>query len=103
MKIIALGLMAGLAVFVSAASAHGGRTNAEGCHNERATGSYHCHGRKAPPRKVDYLAADAQPASGGPAYRNCPAARAAGAAPVYRGEPGYGTHLDGDGDGVGCE
>ncbi|WP_366521496.1 excalibur calcium-binding domain-containing protein [Micropruina sp.] len=36
-------------------------------------------------------------------YRNCSAARAAGAAPVYRGEPGYGRHLDRDGDGVGCE
>ncbi|GAB3228277.1 hypothetical protein GCM10027447_20280 [Glycomyces halotolerans] len=36
-------------------------------------------------------------------YENCDAARAAGAAPVYRGDPGYGKHLDRDGDGVGCE
>ena len=36
-------------------------------------------------------------------YKNCSAARAAGAAPVYRGQPGYGTHLDKDRDGVGCE
>ncbi|SKA92148.1 excalibur calcium-binding domain-containing protein [Sporosarcina newyorkensis] len=36
-------------------------------------------------------------------YKNCTAARAAGAAPVYRGDPGYGKHLDRDGDGVGCE
>lgn len=36
-------------------------------------------------------------------YQNCSAARAAGAAPVYRGEPGYGSHLDRDNDGVGCE
>ena len=36
-------------------------------------------------------------------YANCAAARAAGAAPVYRGDPGYGSHLDRDGDGVGCE
>jgi hypothetical protein len=36
-------------------------------------------------------------------YKNCTAARAAGAAPVYRGEPGYASHLDRDGDGVGCE
>lgn len=36
-------------------------------------------------------------------YRNCDAARAAGAAPVYRGQPGYGSHLDRDGDGIGCE
>jgi len=37
------------------------------------------------------------------AYANCTAARAAGAAPVYRGSPGYGTHLDRDGDGIGCD
>lgn len=36
-------------------------------------------------------------------YQNCTAARAAGAAPVYSGDPGYGPHLDRDGDGVGCE
>lgn len=36
-------------------------------------------------------------------YKNCTAARAAGAAPVYRGQPGYGKHLDRDNDGVGCE
>ena len=26
------------------ANAHGGRTNAEGCHNDRKNGGYHCHG-----------------------------------------------------------
>ncbi|NYF13909.1 hypothetical protein HDC34_002203 [Pseudoclavibacter sp. JAI123] len=36
-------------------------------------------------------------------YKNCTAARDAGAAPVYAGEPGYGPHLDRDGDGIGCE
>ncbi len=36
-------------------------------------------------------------------YENCDAARDAGAAPVHAGEPGYGSHLDRDGDGVGCE
>jgi hypothetical protein len=36
-------------------------------------------------------------------YENCDAARAAGAAPVHRGDPGYARHLDRDGDGVGCE
>ncbi|MEN0030923.1 MAG: excalibur calcium-binding domain-containing protein, partial [Pseudomonadota bacterium] len=30
-------------------------------------------------------------------------ARAAGAAPVRRGDPGYGPHLDRDNDGIGCE
>ncbi|HET6392883.1 MAG TPA: excalibur calcium-binding domain-containing protein [Blastococcus sp.] len=36
-------------------------------------------------------------------FKNCDAARAAGAAPVRIGQPGYGTHLDRDGDGIGCE
>lgn len=36
-------------------------------------------------------------------YPNCAAARAAGAAPLYRGNPGYSTKLDRDGDGVACE
>jgi hypothetical protein len=36
-------------------------------------------------------------------YANCTAAEAAGAAPIYRGQPGYRPELDGDGDGVACE
>lgn len=36
-------------------------------------------------------------------YPNCRAARAAGAAPLYVGQPGYGAHMDGDGDGIACE
>jgi hypothetical protein len=41
--------------------------------------------------------------SGSVYYANCDAARAAGAAPVHRGDPGYAPHLDRDGVGVGCE
>ncbi|GEB65055.1 hypothetical protein SAT01_25030 [Sinomonas atrocyanea] len=36
-------------------------------------------------------------------YANCAAARAAGAAPLYAGQPGYSTKLDRDRDGVACE
>jgi hypothetical protein len=35
-------------------------------------------------------------------YENCDAVRAAGAAPIRRGEPGYRSGLDRDGDGEGC-
>ena len=42
-----------------------------------------------------------QPQQGG--YRNCSEARAAGAAPLYRGQAGYSSRLDRDGDGVACE
>ena len=36
-------------------------------------------------------------------YPSCNAARAAGAAPIYRGQPGYREEMDGDGDGIACE
>lgn len=36
-------------------------------------------------------------------YKNCDAVRAAGADPIYEGEPGYSRKLDRDGDGIGCE
>ncbi|MFD6244676.1 excalibur calcium-binding domain-containing protein [Streptomyces roseolus] len=38
-----------------------------------------------------------------PHYANCTAVRAAGADPIRRGDPGYGSHLDRDGDGIACE
>ncbi|CAN5395911.1 DUF1524 domain-containing protein [soil metagenome] len=46
------------------------------------------------------------PVVGAPAtvtYANCDAVRAAGAAPIHVGDPGYATKLDRDGDGIGCE
>ena len=36
-------------------------------------------------------------------YANCKAAKAAGAAPLYRGDPGYSEDLDRDEDGIACE
>ena len=36
-------------------------------------------------------------------YPGCNAARAAGAAPIHAGEPGYREEMDGDGDGIACE
>jgi len=36
-------------------------------------------------------------------YANCAEVRAAGAAPIRRGDPGYSSKLDRDGDGVACE
>lgn len=36
-------------------------------------------------------------------YQNCTDARAQGAAPVYKNDPGYYPALDRDGDGIGCE
>ncbi|MFC3077969.1 excalibur calcium-binding domain-containing protein [Phenylobacterium terrae] len=84
------------------ASAHPGGLDAQGCHTNRKTGDRHCHGRSAadgdrPTAATRNLSAPAT------AFRNCDAARAAGAAPVRRGDPGYGAHLDRDNDGIGCE
>ncbi|OBH83969.1 hypothetical protein A5681_19910 [Mycobacterium scrofulaceum] len=36
-------------------------------------------------------------------YPNCKAACADGVAPIYRGQPGYRSGLDRDGDGIACE
>lgn len=40
---------------------------------------------------------------GSPYYANCAAARAAGVAPLHKGDPGYRAGLDRDGDGIACE
>jgi len=45
----------------------------------------------------------ARPSNSSVYYPNCAAARAAGAAPIYRGQPGYRPALDRDNDGVACE
>lgn len=46
---------------------------------------------------------DRHAASSSVYYRNCAEARSAGAAPIYRGQPGYRPEMDGDGDGIACE
>lgn len=107
-----IGVAATMALFFVGSSpvfAHGGGLNSQGCHNNRKTGDYHCHrASPAPLPASDYQSKgsntlDEKPAPSSQVYRNCAAARAAGAAPVRRGDPGYGSHLDRDNDGVGCE
>lgn len=55
-----------------------------------------------PPAPV-YVEQAPAPAAPSAYYPNCAAARAAGAAPLYAGSPGYSTSLDRDRDGVACE
>ena len=57
----------------------------------------------APSREPAPTPPPAAPAAPDVPFRNCTEAREAGAAPVHRGDPGYGPHLDRDGDGIGCE
>ncbi len=45
----------------------------------------------------------APPAAPATPYADCAAVRAAGAAPIREGDPGWNAALDRDGDGVGCE
>ncbi|MFC5064442.1 excalibur calcium-binding domain-containing protein [Actinomycetospora atypica] len=45
---------------------------------------------------------DPAPAPSSAYYKNCAAAKAAGAAPLHTGDPGYSSKLDRDGDGVAC-
>ncbi|MGE0666921.1 MAG: excalibur calcium-binding domain-containing protein [Sphingomonadales bacterium] len=89
-------------LFSAFAQAHPGGLNAEGCHNNRKTGEYHCHRGRSTPQPVFNEPRRAVPPNGG-AFRNCSEARMSGAAPVRAGVPGYGRHLDRDGDGIGCE
>lgn len=100
MRLPSIILLLGSSLIVSVPSrvaAHPGGLNAEGCHNNRKTGEYHCHGSGGAPSKV------LRAISGAVSFRNCSEARAAGAAPIYRGQPGYAGHLDRDGDGIACE
>ena len=111
-----------LAIPPSAALAHSGRTNAEGCHNDRVHGGYHCHGGSrlsfmptvkakrsyAARRRTQSLGRQIERRveslfNGNRAFANCSEARALGMAPVRAGQSGYARHLDRDGDGIGCE
>ena len=94
--------------------AHGGGLNGDGCHVNRKTGDYHCHRGGANPPLASSAYAPIRNVQSGQAltrlsergagpFANCAEARAAGAAPVRLGDPGYGSHLDRDNDGIGCE
>ncbi len=83
----------------SPALPHGG-VDAQGCHTERRTGQRHCH--ETPDSASAPVQAPARAAVGS-YYPNCAAVRAAGRAPLRRGEPGYRSGLDRDNDGIACE
>jgi hypothetical protein len=89
-----------VSVPIASSSAHSGGLDARGCHHNRKTGGYHCHRGSA--SSEDRTQRLLPGATDGP-FRNCAEARAAGAAPVRAGDPGYSRRLDRDGDGVGCE
>jgi hypothetical protein len=49
---IALVYLLILLTLPTAAFAHGGGLNKEGCHNNRKTGDYHCHRKRAPKQET---------------------------------------------------
>ena len=53
--------------------------------------------------QVGFSSQDNQAASQNIYFKNCSEAKAAGAAPLYQGEPGYRPQLDRDKDGIACE
>lgn len=53
--------------------------------------------------QVGFSSQDNQAASQDIYFNNCSEAKAAGAAPLYQGEPGYRPKLDRDNDGIACE
>jgi hypothetical protein len=60
-----------------------------------------CPGEPVPaPATVDVPAGTSTPQA---PFADCAAARAAGAVPLHRGDPGWSGAMDGDGDGVACE
>ena len=93
-----------LTLIPGSAYAHGGGLDSRGCHTNRKTGEYHCHGGAAAPApRAAATLSGARAVRSDVQYANCTEARAAGAAPVRRGDPGYSPKLDRDGDGIGCE
>lgn len=57
----------------------------------------------APAPAAPAAPAPAAPPAGNVYYQNCDAVRAAGAAPIYPGDPGFQPKFDRNNDGVGCE
>lgn len=107
----------------TSSTAHSGRTNAQGCHNDNRNGGYHCHG--APARSAPNIPAQRAPAVGQtnsttsanchPSYSGClrrdagdyDCAGGSGNGPNFTGRVqvlGFDEFdLDRDGDGWGCE
>ena len=59
--------------------------------------------RSQPVATPSQTAPSPQPAPSGPNFSSCKEARAAGYSHMRRGEPGYASHLDRDGDGIACD
>ena len=81
--------------------AHGGRTNSEGCHTNRKTGEYHCHGqkKKSTTNKSNYTSSS----SGYDCSRKYCKYMSSCEEAMYKFKVCGHYRLDGDNDGIPCE
>ncbi len=84
--------------------AHGGRTNAEGCHNDRKNGGYHCHGggSVSTPVQLKQSNMGSNTSSGCGSKSRCGEMDSCDEALHYLNDCGV-SRLDGDNDGTPCE
>ncbi|WP_223670871.1 excalibur calcium-binding domain-containing protein [Kangiella shandongensis] len=88
-----------LLLISSQLAAHGGRTNSEGCHNNRKTGDYHCHNGSSTPKKISPIKLQ-NPKCGQKYY--CKEMTSCSEAQFYYRQCKL-YKLDGDNDGIPCE
>lgn len=93
-RVPVLNLLVGAGVVGAIAGVGSVATTSEGRHQITAVAKYIGEAigmtRERAPQDGDY-------------WRRCDDARAAGTAPIHRGEPGYREGLDADADGIACE
>ncbi|MDO5089358.1 MAG: excalibur calcium-binding domain-containing protein [Leptotrichiaceae bacterium] len=123
-------ILLSIVVFSLNATSHPGRTDSAGCHTNRKTGEYHCHGKtgssssgnktrkkvtttksKSSSRKratkttksTDSGIKGTGAAVGELYFKDCDEAKKKGYWNIRKGQPGYRKGLDPDGNGVACE
>jgi hypothetical protein len=112
-------------VLSAPAFGHSGRLNAQGCHNDRKHGTYHCHTKNSSkPKASKKIKSQKRPpkVANNPNqsalqtrlpqfilpqqevyYKDCIEVQKAGASPLKKGEPGYRIELDPNHDDVACD
>jgi len=97
-NLITLGVFGAIGVFSNRASAHVGGLNAQGSHNNRKTGGYHCHrGPRSPqrPSRSTSSRVNSLYSSGGTAQKNGSAHQVSAAQPALKSLGHYHADIDG--------
>lgn len=101
MKFLAVRLIAATLMFPMFVHAHGGRTNSEGCHNDRKSGGYHCHGGVPTRKSAEPHKSQTEESACGGKYL-CKEMDSCDEAKHYLNDCGL-SRLDRDNDGIPCE